>query len=143
MLDAIITGAVAIIVCLLNNIFQMKKIQKISKQAAEAEAKATKLGIQALLRDRLYWTYNHYNSKGYAPIYARENFTNMYNQYHSLGANGVMDDIKEKFESLPTEAAERNYDGSIIELCKTGTGNFSGSAVSDRSVAEKDGADQG
>ena len=31
----------------------------------------------------------------------------MYNQYHSLGANGVMDDIKEKFESLPTEAAER------------------------------------
>lgn len=107
MLDAIITGAVAIIVCLLNNIFQMKKIQKISKQAAEEEAKATKLGIQALLRDRLYWTYNHYNSKGYAPIYARENFTNMYNQYHSLGANGVMDDIKEKFESLPTEAAER------------------------------------
>ena len=98
MLEAIITGAVAIIVCLVNNIFQMKKLQKVSKKAAEAEA---------LLRDRLYWTYNHYNSKGYAPIYARENFTNMYNQYHSLGANGVMDDIKEKFESLPTEAAER------------------------------------
>lgn len=107
MTEAIITGAVAIIVCMLNNIFQMKKIQRVSKQAAKAEAKATKLGIQALLRDRLYWTYNHYNAKGYAPIYARENFTNMYNQYHSLGANGVMADIKEKFESLPTEAAER------------------------------------
>ena len=108
MKEAIIAGIVTIVVCLINNSVQLINIKKASKAITEAELKATKLGIQALLRDRLYWTYNHYNAKGYAPIYARENFENMYNQYHSLGANGVMDDIKEKFENLPTEAVERN-----------------------------------
>lgn len=108
MKEAIIAGIVTIVVCLINNSVQLINIKKASKAITEAELKATKLGIQALLRDRLYWTYNHYNAKGYAPIYARENFENMYNQYHSLGANGVMDDIKEKFENLPTESVERN-----------------------------------
>ena len=27
----------------------------------------------------------------------------MYKQYHNLGANGVMDDIRAKFLELPTE----------------------------------------
>lgn len=110
MKEAIIAGIVTIVVCLINNSVQLVNIKKASKSITEAELQATKLGIQALLRDRLYWTYNHYNTKGYAPIYARENFENMYNQYHSLGANGVMDDIKEKFENLPTEAVERKDD---------------------------------
>ena len=108
MKEALIAGAAAIIVCVINNAVQISQIRKTSKKATAEEMSATKLGIQALLRDRLYWTYNHYCGKGHAPIYARENFQNMYDQYHKLGANGVMDDIKEKFESLPTEAVERN-----------------------------------
>ncbi len=47
--------------------------------------------------------YNQWSDKGYAPIYARENFENCWQQYHSLGANGVMDDIHEKFIELPTK----------------------------------------
>lgn len=62
---------------------------------------AVKKGLQAVLRDRLYQTYNHYTEKGYAPMYARENFENMYQQYHSLGANGVMDDLHKDFFNLP------------------------------------------
>ena len=85
MKEAIIAGIVTIVVCLINNSVQLINIKKASKAITEAELKATKLGIQALLRDRLYWTYNHYNAKGYAPIYARENF-----------------------ENLPIEAVERN-----------------------------------
>ena len=38
-----------------------------------------------------------------APIYARENFENMYQRYHNLGANGVMDDYYKKFMEIPTE----------------------------------------
>ena len=72
---------------------------KITEQKTES----VQLGIQALLRDRLYERYNHYTEKGYAPIYARENFENMYQQYHTLGANGVMDDIYRKFNELPTK----------------------------------------
>lgn len=69
----------------------------------EKKTESVQLGIQALLRDRLYHTYMKYSEKGYAPLYARENFDNMYNQYHILGANGVMDDIYKKFMALPLE----------------------------------------
>lgn len=60
-------------------------------------------GVQALLRNQLYGMYNKYYEKGFAPLWARENFENMYQQYHSLGANGVMNDIYSKFMDLPTE----------------------------------------
>ena len=72
-------------------------------KANDKKTESVQLGIQALLRDRLYYTYMKYSEKGYAPIYARENFENMYKQYHVLGANGVMDDIYKKFMELPTE----------------------------------------
>lgn len=70
----------------------------------EKKTESVQLGIQALLRDRLYHTYMKYTEKGYAPIYARENFDNMYKQYHTLGANGVMDDVYKKFMALPLES---------------------------------------
>lgn len=60
------------------------------------------LGVQALLRSQMINDYNFWNEKGYAPIYARENFENCWIQYHNLGANGVMDDLHIKFMSLPT-----------------------------------------
>jgi len=62
-----------------------------------------KLGLQAMLRSELVHDYNKWSEKGYAPIYARENFENNYKRYHSLGANGVMDDLRAKFLLLPTE----------------------------------------
>lgn len=76
-------------------------VKRMSK--TEAKTEAVCLGVQALLRDRLIQTYNHYNEKGYAPIYAKENFENMWQQYHSLGANGVMDEVHERFKKLPPE----------------------------------------
>lgn len=84
-------------------------LKALYKNIKENETRTTAvcLGVQALLRDRLIWTYNKYNDKGYAPIYAKENFENMYDQYHSLGANGVMDEIHEKFKELPTEKEVR------------------------------------
>lgn len=68
----------------------------------QVEIKALKKGLQALLRDRLLQSYKHHEAKGYATVEDRENWINMYNQYHDLGVNGVMDDIKEKFLDLPT-----------------------------------------
>ena len=75
-------------------------------QAVKQENKAIRLGLQALLRDRLIEKYDKYTDKGYAPIYARENFENMWKQYHSLGENGVMDGLHAKFMELPTEKEE-------------------------------------
>jgi hypothetical protein len=50
--------------------------------------------------------FNKYSEKGYAPIYTRDNFENCWKQYHSLGVNGVMDDLHMKFLELPTDAPE-------------------------------------
>ena len=60
--------------------------------------------LQAILRDRLYQL-NRYCTmqKGYTTQEDRDNFENMYDKYHRLGANGVMDKTKEKFFELPYE----------------------------------------
>ena len=39
----------------------------------------------------------------YAVPDERQNFENMYVQYHALGGNGVMDDVRRKFFELPME----------------------------------------
>ena len=67
------------------------------------QIKGVRLGVQALLRAQMISDYNKWEDKGYAPIYARQNFENCWVQYHSLGANGVMDDLHAKFLKLPTE----------------------------------------
>ena len=70
------------------------------------QIRAVKQGVQALLRAQLISDWNYYSEKGYAPIYARENFENVYLQYHSLGANGVMDDLRKKFLDLPDKPTQ-------------------------------------
>ena len=64
--------------------------------------RALREGIQALLRAQMISDFNKWSERGHAPIDARENFENCWKQYHALGANGVMDDIRKKFLELPT-----------------------------------------
>lgn len=71
-----------------------------------ADTEAVKIGIQALLRSQMIADYNKWTDRGYAPIYARDNFENCWKQYHALGVNGVMNDLHEKFLELPTEPPE-------------------------------------
>ena len=59
-------------------------------------------GIQALLRDRLTQGYKFHEKEGWADIDDRRNLENIYVQYHNLGQNGVMDDLRDKFLALPT-----------------------------------------
>lgn len=79
-------------------------------KANDKKTEAVCCGVQALLRDRLYQMYDHYHEKGYAPIYAKENFTNMYKQYHNLGLNGVMTEHYKKFMALPDKPKGGNID---------------------------------
>ena len=72
-------------------------------KANDKKTDAVRLGVQALLRDRLIDQYNKYCDKGFAPIYVKQNFENMWIQYHNLGVNGVMDEIHIAFMRLPTE----------------------------------------
>ena len=74
---------------------------KLNRKIQEQEA--IKLGIQALLRDRIIQQYNHYHDKGFCPIYALENVDAMYLQYHNLGGNGTVTKLVEKLREMPTE----------------------------------------
>lgn len=77
--------------------------KSLYKRIRDADIKrtATQEGIQALLRAQMISEYNKALDKGYAAIYAKQNFENVWEKYHSLGANGVMDDIHDKYMNLP------------------------------------------
>jgi hypothetical protein len=81
-----------------------KQSNKIKKQ--EEEQKAIKLGIQALLRDRIVQCYNHYTEKGCCPIYAMDNINALYVQYHALGGNGTITELVDRLRDMPTEIKE-------------------------------------
>lgn len=87
---------------------ERKRNDETKSKLEETEKKtvATMLGIQALLRAQMIADYNRYHEKGYAPIYARDNFENCWKQYHNLGANGVMDGVREQFMTLPIDKEE-------------------------------------
>lgn len=67
-----------------------------------------KKGVKALLRANMISEYETWHERGFAPIYAKQNFENLWVQYHAIkGPNGVMDDLHTKFLELPTERHER------------------------------------
>ena len=74
-----------------------------------SQNKATRLGIKALLRSQMISEYTrHYEERGYASIFVKDNFQNIWEQYHAIkGPNGVMDDIHDKFMRLPTEPPQK------------------------------------
>lgn len=59
-------------------------------------------GMQALLRAQIIHIYNKYIEIGSVPIHERENIEALYTQYTSLGGNGVIKELVEKLERLPT-----------------------------------------
>ncbi|HHV10420.1 MAG TPA: hypothetical protein GXX75_09115 [Clostridiales bacterium] len=63
--------------------------------------KALKLGMQAILRNGIIEQYHKYMDKKYIPIYALENVTAMYSQYHALGGNGTITHLYEELLELP------------------------------------------
>ena len=74
----------------------LNKLKKV-----EQRNKALELGVQALLIAEMIGQYEKYRERKHCPIYAKENFENMWVQYESLGANGVMSEIHGKFMALP------------------------------------------
>lgn len=72
------------------------------------QIKGVRMGVKALLRANMISEYETWHERGFAPIYAKHNFENLWVQYHAIkGPNGVMDDLHTKFLELPTERHER------------------------------------
>lgn len=75
-------------------------VRVLSKRVNEQEA--VKLGVQALLRDRIIQSYNLHIEMGFCPVYARESIELMAIQYYNLGGNGIVHQLMDKLEELPT-----------------------------------------
>lgn len=81
--------------------FVLKRLNvKINQQ------ESIKLGVQALLRDRIIEKYDKAIDDGYCPIHIRESLIEMAKQYHNLGGNGVVSTLIEKIQYLPTTPPE-------------------------------------
>lgn len=95
-----IGGAPAICAAGLTYIVKSIKRQRDTQEAVNT---ALKLGMQAVLRDRLLSTYKEYVKAGYIEYDDRLNWDNLYENYHVLGANGIMDSYRERLMALPTQ----------------------------------------
>lgn len=82
-------------------------ITKIDEKVTDLKALVEKndslqnQSLQSLLRDRLLYNYEAYEKLGYASISEKDNWENMYQKYHALGKNGVMDGVHDKIMLLP------------------------------------------
>ena len=68
------------------------------------QIKVMKQAMKASLRDRLVQGYKHGIRQGWADMDDRKNMENIYRQYHILGGNGDMRDLRKTFRHLPMEA---------------------------------------
>ena len=67
------------------------------------QIKVMKQAMKASLRDRLVQGYKFGIRQGFADMDDRKNMENIYRQYHVLGGNGDMRDLRRTFRHLPLE----------------------------------------
>ena len=102
--SGIISGLVGVLIA----VFLKRPLEKRVKESEDASArveaqnKATMLGVQALLRDRLLQAFGHYLARGWISAGDRDNIENMYTQYEALGPNNVISDIYNQVRALPS-----------------------------------------
>ena len=95
-------GVQGIITLILSRVIS-KKLNTADARAEQAkkETAAIAEGVEALLRDRLLQGYKHFIEKGWADMDDRSNLDNVWRQYHALGGNGDMNDLRRTFRHLP------------------------------------------
>ena len=72
-----------------------------------------KKGLKSLLRNEIIRIYEKYINLGYCPSYMKENTSEMYNNYHKLGGNGMITSMMEYLYKLPNEPKEENDEKNL------------------------------
>lgn len=70
-------------------------------KADEAERKAIKEGLLAILHDRIYQACQHYIEQGWIDTSGLKNIEYLYRSYHALGGNGTGTELYTRAKSLP------------------------------------------
>ena len=61
---------------------------------------AVEKGIQALLRDRIVFSYYKYSERGNISLHGLEAMESMYTEYHNLGGNGAVTKLMKDVRKL-------------------------------------------
>lgn len=89
-------------------ITELAEQQKLNNIETKDDITLLKLGSQAIIKNELKLRYEKWLKLGYAPVDAKDDLERMYSIYHKLGANGVMDHVREQFLNLPDERVAKN-----------------------------------
>ena len=88
---------------------EMHEKIKNERKKIEASRQAVTKGVQALLRDRLLQGYHFFFKRGMVTYGEASTYRNMYEAYHELGKNGVMDGIYENFRTISVHTDAEVY----------------------------------
>lgn len=95
----------------------LKEIEEIKEKMNEHDISLTSLqdtieksvdAQQALLRYSIIQIYNHYKTKKFFPIYARESLTYLHQSYKNLCNDTVVEGLVQELMALPTESTVFN-----------------------------------
>lgn len=109
---AMITSSGALALGLINAILAWRTNSKKERQSQHAQviSRLEKIegaldingrGVQGLLRFELHELWGDAKKKGFASDIERANFLSLYDRYHCMGKNGIMDHIRDEFLELP------------------------------------------
>lgn len=85
--------------------WKLNKYRKLEEEREKKENARDDLQL-AVARTLLIRECNHYINKGYAPLYALDSVSEMYDAYHALGGNGAVTGIYNEFLALPHNPKE-------------------------------------
>lgn len=88
---------------------ELQKMLMEDRKQIEEMREANNRGTQALLRDRLLQAYHFFMRRGVVTYGEARNFENMYQAYHALGKNGVMDSVYTRFQQIPVKTNAEIY----------------------------------
>lgn len=101
------------------HIKEIKNRQDLNYKKTNEDITLLKLGSQATIKNELKIRYEKWLKLRYAPVDAKDDLEKMYVIYHKLGANGVMDHIREQFLNLPDEHVVMDKDSRKKRSNKT------------------------
>ena len=101
---------------MMQSVLAQKEAQLMEERKHIEEIRlANNRGTQALLRDRLLQGYHFFMRRGMVTYGEARNYENMYEAYHALGKNGVMDGIFEEFQKIPIRPNTEVYPNEPAE----------------------------
>ena len=93
-----------------HKIYEELKKHSAADEEIRADLQLCKLGLQTVIKNTLKIRYEKWIREGQAPLDAKDDLERMYKVYHQLGANGVMDSLREKFLALPDAVPNKKHD---------------------------------